>query len=68
MKRKITVTTGSRSEYGILRPVLQQISKSKKLELFLIVTGMHLSKKHKKHLFEKLSWRVGEGRIIYPGD
>jgi len=46
MKRKITVTTGSRSEYGILRPVLQQISKSKKLELFLIVTGMHLSKKH----------------------
>jgi UDP-N-acetylglucosamine 2-epimerase (non-hydrolysing)/GDP/UDP-N,N'-diacetylbacillosamine 2-epimerase (hydrolysing) len=46
MKRKITVTTGSRSEYGILRPVLQQISKSKKLELFLIVAGMHLSKKH----------------------
>ena len=46
MKRKITVTTGSRSEYGILRPVLHAINASKKLELCLIVTGMHLSKKH----------------------
>ena len=46
MKRKITVTTGSRSEYGILRPVLKEICRSKKLELFLIVTGTHLSKKH----------------------
>ena len=46
MKRKITVTTGSRSEYGILRPVLKEICKSKKLKLFLIVTATHLSKKH----------------------
>lgn len=46
MKRKISVITGSRSEYGILRPVLQEIKASKKLELYLIVTGMHLSKKH----------------------
>jgi UDP-N-acetylglucosamine 2-epimerase (non-hydrolysing)/GDP/UDP-N,N'-diacetylbacillosamine 2-epimerase (hydrolysing) len=46
MKRKITVTTGTRAEYGILRPVLKTISKNKKLELFLIVTGTHLSKKY----------------------
>jgi UDP-N-acetylglucosamine 2-epimerase (non-hydrolysing)/GDP/UDP-N,N'-diacetylbacillosamine 2-epimerase (hydrolysing) len=46
MKRKITVTTGSRADYGILRPVLREIISSKKLELYLIVTGMHLSKKH----------------------
>jgi len=45
MKRKITVTTGSRSEYGILRPVLKEISKSNHLKLYLIVTGMHQSKK-----------------------
>jgi UDP-hydrolysing UDP-N-acetyl-D-glucosamine 2-epimerase len=44
-KRKIFVTTGSRSEYGILRSIIQEISNSKKLDLFLIVTGMHLSKK-----------------------
>ena len=46
MKRKITVTTGSRAEYGFLRPVIKSIADSSKLELFLIVTGMHLSKKH----------------------
>lgn len=46
MKRKITVTTGSRADYGILRPVLKEISTNKKLDLYLIVTGMHLSKKH----------------------
>ena len=46
MKRKITVTTGSRADYGILRPVLKEITKSKKLKLYLIVAGMHLSKKH----------------------
>jgi UDP-hydrolysing UDP-N-acetyl-D-glucosamine 2-epimerase len=45
-KRKICVTTGARSEYGILRPVLLDIKKSKKLELQLIVSGMHLSKKY----------------------
>jgi len=32
MKRKITVTTGTRAEYGILRPVLHAILKSKKLD------------------------------------
>lgn len=46
MTRKISVTTGSRSEYGIIRPVLKAIQASKNLELRLIVTGMHLSKKH----------------------
>jgi len=46
MKRKISVTTGSRAEYGILRPVLQEIQSNKKLHLCLIVSGMHLSKKH----------------------
>lgn len=46
MKKRISVTTGTRAEYGILRPVLQKIQVSKKLHLYLIVTGTHLSKKH----------------------
>jgi len=46
MKRKITVTTGTRAEYGLIRSVLKEIIKNKKLELFLIVSSMHLSKKH----------------------
>lgn len=44
-KRKISVTTGTRSEYGLLKPVLKEIVCSKNLDLSLIVTGMHLSKK-----------------------
>ena len=44
--RKIIVTTGTRAEYGILKPVLQKINNSKKVELILIVCGMHLSKKY----------------------
>lgn len=46
IKIKISVTTGTRAEYGLLRPILHEISKNSKLELYLIVTGMHLSKKH----------------------
>ena len=46
MKYKICVTTGTRAEYGLLRPILNEIVQSKKLELNLIVAGMHLSKKH----------------------
>lgn len=46
MKKRIAVTTGTRADYGILRPLLKEITSSKKLKLFLIVTGMHLSKKH----------------------
>ena len=46
MNKKILVTTGTRAEYGLLRPILNEIVKSKKLKLHLIVTGTHLSKKH----------------------
>jgi GDP/UDP-N,N'-diacetylbacillosamine 2-epimerase (hydrolysing) len=46
IKRKIVVTTGSRSDYGLLRPILHNISINKNLELYLIVTGTHLSKQH----------------------
>jgi len=42
-KRKICVVTGSRAEYGLLRPLIDNIKKSDQLKLILIVTGMHLS-------------------------
>ncbi|MDD5421793.1 MAG: UDP-N-acetylglucosamine 2-epimerase [Candidatus Omnitrophota bacterium] len=44
MKRKVCVITGSRSDYGILQPVMKAIKKSKRLELFVIATSMHLMK------------------------
>jgi GDP/UDP-N,N'-diacetylbacillosamine 2-epimerase (hydrolysing) len=43
MTRKICVVTGSRADYGLLRPVILGISLELELELQLVVTGMHLS-------------------------
>lgn len=40
--RKIAVVTGTRAEYGLLKPLLKAIDKDKELELQLLVTGMHL--------------------------
>jgi len=42
--RKICVLTGSRAEYGLLKPIMLAIKNHPKLELSTIVTGMHLSK------------------------
>ncbi|MBN2376717.1 MAG: UDP-N-acetylglucosamine 2-epimerase (hydrolyzing) [Sedimentisphaerales bacterium] len=43
--RRIAVVTGTRAEYGIFQPVLKAIDNHPRLELQLIVTGMHLLKK-----------------------
>ena len=41
--KKVCVITGTRAEYGLLRWVMNGINLSKKLDLQIIVTGMHLS-------------------------
>ena len=46
MKRKILFVTERRADYSKLRPVINEIKKSKKFEYYLIVTGSHLLKKH----------------------
>jgi GDP/UDP-N,N'-diacetylbacillosamine 2-epimerase (hydrolysing) len=43
MVKKICVVTGTRAEYGLLKGVIDGMQKSKKLDLQLVVTGMHLS-------------------------
>ena len=43
MKKKICIVTGSRSEYGLLKPLMDEVKKDKHLVLQIIVTGMHLS-------------------------
>ena len=45
-KRKICVVTGSRAEYGLLKPVIKLLDKSPELQLQLVVTGMHLSSEY----------------------
>lgn len=41
--KKICVITGTRADYGLLRPLIKRIKEDKELELQLIATGMHLS-------------------------
>lgn len=41
--KKVCVVTGTRAEYGLLRPLIQKIDNDSDLELQLVVTGMHLS-------------------------
>lgn len=41
MKKKVLVVTGTRAEYGLLKSIIKKILKSERLELKLLVTGMH---------------------------
>ena len=43
--RNVAVITGTRAEYGLLRPVMTAIAKQPTLRLQVVVTGMHLLKK-----------------------
>lgn len=44
--RKICVVTGSRADYGLLRPLLGQITAAPVLKLQLVATGMHLAERY----------------------
>lgn len=44
--KKICVITGSRSEYGLLYYLLKALKLQKNIELLIVVTGSHLSKKY----------------------
>lgn len=41
--KKVCVVTGTRAEYGLLKPVIDKIHHAEDLELQLVATGMHLS-------------------------
>jgi UDP-hydrolysing UDP-N-acetyl-D-glucosamine 2-epimerase len=44
--RKIAVVTGSRADYGLLRPTLRALSSDARFELQLLVAAMHLSEQY----------------------
>ena len=44
-KRKIVAVTGARSDYDLLSPVFEKLSKDKRFEFRILVTGPHLSEK-----------------------
>lgn len=41
--KKICVVTGTRAEYGLLKPLIKKLDKDLEIDLSIIVTGMHLS-------------------------
>lgn len=43
MKRKICIFTGTRAEYGLLKPLIDELRTDNSVELQLIISGMHLS-------------------------
>lgn len=46
MAREITVVTGTRAEFGLLESSMREIRRRDGLELSVVATGMHLSRRH----------------------
>lgn len=43
MKKKIVILTGTRAEYGLLKPVIKTLSQCENFKVMVAVTGAHLS-------------------------
>lgn len=43
MVKRICVITGTRAEYGLLKPLIMKMIDDKEIDLKLVVTGMHMS-------------------------
>ncbi|MFH1428301.1 MAG: UDP-N-acetylglucosamine 2-epimerase [Candidatus Margulisiibacteriota bacterium] len=46
VRRKICIVTGSRADYGLLRPLIKEVSDDDHLSLQIIAAGMHLMSRH----------------------
>lgn len=46
MKYSICVVTGSRAEFGLLKPLIQKLEEQKDICTWLVVTGSHISTEH----------------------
>ena len=67
--RRIVVVTGSRAEYGLLKPVMEEIRKSF-MELRLVVAGMHLQSEFGQTIEEIVSdgFDVEAPNADHPGE
>ena len=46
LKKKLLIITTGRSDYGLLKPLILELKKNKKIISKLVITGTHLSFKH----------------------
>ncbi len=67
--KHISVVTGTRADYGILKPVMEAIDAHPRLELHLVVTGMHLLRTFGYTIDEvrRDGWRI-DGRARLQGE
>ena len=67
---RIAVVTGTRAEYGLLRTVLDAIDVHPRLELQLVVTGMHLLRKfgHTLDDIVRDGWKIAARVAMQRGD
>jgi len=58
--RKICFVTGTRAEFGLMRSTLRAISAHPKLQLQLVVTGMHLDPRHGRSIdaIRRDGWKI----------
>ena len=64
MKKKILVVTSSRADFGILSNLIYIINKEKKLNLKLVITGSHLSKKKHSSFLEINNLKIKNKKIL----
>jgi len=69
-KRKILYISGTRADYGLMKSVLREIEQNPKLNLEIIVTGMHLMKEFGITLreIEKDGFKIHKINVIYEED
>ena len=46
MKKKIVFITATRADYGKIKSIIFKLSRDKKFEIYIFITGMHLQKKY----------------------
>lgn len=66
----VAVVTGTRAEYGILKPLLTKIERDPNLELSLLVTGLHVLKEFGRTISEikKDGFKITAEIPMYPDD
>ena len=70
MKRKILYISGTRADYGLMRPVLKKLDISQKIDLELVITGMHLMGEFGMTINEikEDSFKIHEIKVDFPED
>jgi GDP/UDP-N,N'-diacetylbacillosamine 2-epimerase (hydrolysing) len=76
-RRRICFVTGTRAEFGLMESALRAIRGNRRLHLQIIVTGMHLDRRHGRtmsriaaegwHIDAIVPWR-GENRAVATGE